>query len=143
MVAEIIAEMVTLYVIKPFLEDIFGSIFWKKKAGRRDYNANRINVWFRIIRIRKWRSSSYRSPFNSRRAWSRIVYSKTVWDYSTKPQTRFGGTSNYVYAPNIKTGASADEVFAILDKHSRKFFAMIQDGIENNSGLRNAVRVGS
>jgi hypothetical protein len=31
--------------------------------------------------------------------------------------------------------------FAILDKHSEKFFAMIQDGIKNNSGLRKAVRV--
>ena len=33
MVAEIIAEMVTLYVIKPFLEDIFGSIFGRKRQG--------------------------------------------------------------------------------------------------------------
>jgi tape measure domain-containing protein len=47
---------------------------------------------------------------------------------------------NYVYAPQIKTGANAEEVFQVLDRHSKQFFAKIQEGIEYNSGLRNAVK---
>ena len=47
---------------------------------------------------------------------------------------------NYVYAPQIKTGASAHEVFDVLNRHSGQFFSMIADGVQKNTSLRNAVR---
>ena len=47
---------------------------------------------------------------------------------------------NYVYAPQIQTGASAQEVFDALNRHSSQFFSMVAGGIQTNSNLRNAVR---
>ncbi len=50
------------------------------------------------------------------------------------------GQAGYVYAPQIKTGASASEVFDLLNRHSRLFFSMVADGVQNDSSLRNSVR---
>jgi|GEM_PF-3310381 len=47
---------------------------------------------------------------------------------------------NYVYAPQISTGASAGEVFDILNRHSRQFFSMVAEGVQTDTNLRNAVR---
>jgi len=49
-------------------------------------------------------------------------------------------TPNYVYAPQIKTGATPHEVMDVLNTHSRQFFAMVADGIHTDSTLRNAVK---
>ncbi|OGI00473.1 MAG: hypothetical protein A2Y25_12040 [Candidatus Melainabacteria bacterium GWF2_37_15] len=51
-----------------------------------------------------------------------------------------GGQSNYVYAPQVTTGASAQEVFDVLNRHSRQFFSMVAEGVQTNNSLRNAVR---
>ena len=47
---------------------------------------------------------------------------------------------NYVYAPQIKTGASPEDVFRVLETHSRTFFSKVADGVRRDSTLRNAVR---
>lgn len=51
-----------------------------------------------------------------------------------------GGQPSYVYAPQIKTGASASEVFDVLNRHSRQFFSMVAEGVQTDSSLRNSVR---
>ena len=58
------------------------------------------------------------------------------------PNGAVGGQSNptYVYAPNIQTSASKEEVFGILDKHSKEFFNRVQTGIQNNHGLRSVIK---
>lgn len=142
MVAEIIAEMITLYVIKPFLEDIFGSIFGRKRQGGGTTMLTGLTSGLGLLGFANGGVPPIGVPSIVGERGPELFIPKQSG--TIVPNHKLGGgTSNYVYAPNIKTGASADEVFAILDKHSRKFFAMIQDGIENNSGLRNAVRVGS
>lgn len=142
MVAEIIAEMVTLYVIKPFLEDIFGSIFGRKRQGGGTTILTGLTSGLGLLGFANGGVPPIGVPSIVGERGPELFIPKQSG--TIVPNHKLGvGTSNYVYAPNIKTGASADEVFAILDKHSRKFFAMVQDGIENNSGLRNAVRVGS
>ena len=50
------------------------------------------------------------------------------------------GQSSYVYAPQVTTGASAQEVFEVLNRHSRQFFSMVAEGVQTNNLLRNAVR---
>jgi len=45
-------------------------------------------------------------------------------------------TPNYIYAPQIKTGASASEVFDVLQRHSRQFFSMVAEGVSSNNNLR-------
>lgn len=50
------------------------------------------------------------------------------------------GKANYVYAPQINTGASASEVFDVLNRHSRQFFSMVAEGVQTDSSLRNAVK---
>lgn len=50
------------------------------------------------------------------------------------------GQGSYVYAPQISTGASAQEVFEVLNRHSRQFFSMVAEGVQTNNSLRNAVR---
>lgn len=51
-----------------------------------------------------------------------------------------GGQPNFVYAPQIKTGASASEVFDVLNRHSRQFFGMVAEGVHTDNSLRNAVK---
>jgi len=66
---------------------------------------------------------------------------KTLWEMANgKGNTEKQSGANYVYAPQIKTGASAEEVFKVLDSHSRQFFAKISDGVRTDARLRNAVR---
>jgi len=50
------------------------------------------------------------------------------------------GQAGYVYAPQIKAGASASEVFDVLNRHSRQFFFMVAEGVQTDSSLRNSVR---
>ncbi len=50
------------------------------------------------------------------------------------------GEATYVYAPNIQTGASSQEVFEVLNKHSSQFFSMVAEGVHTNTNLRNAVK---
>lgn len=51
-----------------------------------------------------------------------------------------GGQAGFVYAPQVTTGASAAEVFDVLNRHSRQFFSMVADGVQKDSSLRNSVR---
>lgn len=59
------------------------------------------------------------------------------------PNKMLGGSKQsptYVYAPNIQTGASAQEVFNVLEKHKNQFFGMIGEGISGNTGLRTSIK---
>lgn len=47
---------------------------------------------------------------------------------------------SFVYAPQIKTGVSAQEVFDVLNNHNRQFFSLVSEGVQKDSSLRNAVR---
>ena len=47
---------------------------------------------------------------------------------------------NYVYAPQIKTVATKDEIFSILDKNQSEFFGRIQKGVESHNGLRSSIK---
>ncbi len=55
-------------------------------------------------------------------------------------QTEKGGQPNYLYAPQVRSGTSMQEVFDILNRNSRQFFSMVSEGVQKDSGLRNAVR---
>ncbi len=57
-----------------------------------------------------------------------------------KGQAQTQSSPNYLYAPQIKTGVSAQDVFNVLNQHNRRFFSMISEGVQKDSNLRNAVR---
>ena len=51
-----------------------------------------------------------------------------------------GGKSSQVYAPQIRSGVTASEVFEVLNRHNSQFFSMVAEGVQRNNSLRNAVR---
>ncbi len=50
------------------------------------------------------------------------------------------GDQNYMYAPQVKAGVSAREVFDVLERHNRQFFSFVSEGVQKDSSLRNAVK---
>lgn len=46
----------------------------------------------------------------------------------------------YIYAPQVKTSVSANDVFNVLSKHSRQFFSIVSEGVRQDSGLRNTIK---
>lgn len=46
-----------------------------------------------------------------------------------------------VYAPQVTTGAKAEDVLAVLQKHSREFIGVVNDGIQRNiGGIRTTIK---
>jgi hypothetical protein len=48
--------------------------------------------------------------------------------------------AGYVYAPQVNTSVSAEGVFDVLSRHSRQFFSIISEGVQQDPGIRNAIK---
>jgi hypothetical protein len=45
--------------------------------------------------------------------------------------------AGYIYAPQVQTSVSAEGVFDVLSRHSRQFFSIISEGVQQDPGIRN------
>jgi len=141
MVADMIAEMMKLYVIKPMLQSIFSGLsgFGGGTGGGLMQGIGGIAKAFGGFFAEGGSPPLGKASIVGERGPELFVPKQSG---TIIPNGATGGQSNptYVYAPNIQTSASKEEVFGILDKHSREFFNRIQIGFQNNHGLRSTLK---
>ncbi len=168
MIAEIIAEMLKLYVIQPIIEKIFSSIFGPRKpqgGGIKGLVSSGLNflsgggyggyggIFGGLGNLFKGFfdsggvvPGSYSQPVPVMAHGNEMILNPSqqaqLWNMANGNTGQFSSPiePRYIYAPQISTGATPEDVFRVLDKHSKEFFARIQIGIQSNYGLRSAIK---
>ena len=147
-VSDMIAEMMRMYVIQPMMQNIFGGLFGA--AGGSPAKGSVGSVLGGLFRgiggfFAEGGDPPVGKPSIVGENGPEIFIPKvpgTIYPNGTPPSGGGGNNNNntYVYAPQVSTAVSKDEVFAVLDRHSREFFQRVQSGIQNDKGIRDSVK---